>query len=246
LHKNYTPYSIILQRQLIVVNKKQPFLQLYPSTKDVFVKPNNKHQLYFSTTSPYARKVRIAAHEKQVVFEAVLDVPWNEDTKTIAINPLGKVPVWVMPSGVALFDSRVIVEYLDGISPVGQLFPLEFTQRIAAKRLEALADGVMDASLCIFAERRKRPEVLQYPEWIERQMSKIHRSLSCLSEALSEKNYFIENSFGVVDLSVVSALGYIGLRFSDDFSWQEDYPALACFYQRMMQKDSVNQTIPVL
>ena len=77
--------------------------------------PSHPEQLYYSTTSPYARKARIAAAEKQVPFTPVLDVPWNADTKTIAINPLGKVPVWVMADGTALFDSRVIVEYLDGV-----------------------------------------------------------------------------------------------------------------------------------
>lgn len=204
------------------------------------------HCLYFSTTSPYARKVRIAAQEKQVVFEAVLDVPWNEDTKVIALNPLGKVPVWVTPCGVALFDSRVIVEYIDGISDVGLLIPLNFDGKIAAKRLEAMADGIMDASLCIFAERRKRPEALRYEAWVERQLGKIHRALAQLSHELGGREFFIGNSFGVVDLSVVSALGYIGLRFADDFSWQLDYPDLAAFYQRMMQRPSVKETIPVL
>ena len=90
----------------------------------------------------------------------MLDVPWNADTKTIAIHPLGKVPVWVVADGTALFDSRVIVEYLDGVSTVNPLVPSEFRARIAVKRLEALADGVMDAALSIFAERRKRPAEL--------------------------------------------------------------------------------------
>lgn len=203
-------------------------------------------QLYYSTTSPYARKVRIAAAEKQVPFEAVLDVPWNEDTKTIAINPLGKVPVWIMADGTALFDSRVIVEYLDGVSQLNPLVPTEFRARIAVKRLEALADGVMDAALAIFAERRKRPIDLQYTAWVERQFSKIHRSLKVLSDELSDCDYFYNNTFSLADIAVVSALGYVGLRYADDFSWQSKYPVLAQFYERMMQRPSVSTTIPVL
>jgi glutathione S-transferase len=203
-------------------------------------------QLYFSTTSPYARKVRIAAAEKHIAFEAVLDVPWNEDTKTIAVNPLGKVPVWIMPDGTALFDSRVIVEYLDGISSLNPLMPAAFPSRIAVKRLEALADGVMDAALAIFAERRKRPAPLQYPEWVTRQFSKIHRSLQVLSDELGAHDYFHGNALTLADIAVASALGYVGLRYADDFSWQQKYPVLARFYDRMMLRPSVHTTVPVL
>lgn len=208
--------------------------------------PPHSEQLYYSTTSPYARKARIAAAEKQVPFTPVLDVPWNADTKTIAINPLGKVPVWVMADGTALFDSRVIVEYLDGVSAVNPLVPSEFRDRIAVKRLEALADGVMDAALCIFAERRKRPAELQYPDWVARQFSKIHRSLQVLSSELGERNYFHGNTLSLADIAVVSALGYVGLRYADDFSWQEKYPVLARFYARMMLRSSVSDSVPVL
>jgi glutathione S-transferase len=186
------------------------------------------------------------AAEKQVPFEAVLDVPWNEDTKTIAINPLGKVPIWVMADGTALFDSRVIVEYLDGISLVHPLVPTELHARIAVKRLEALADGVMDAALAIFAERRKRPAHLQYPEWVERQFSKIHRSLQLLSDTLGDREYFHSDTLSLADIAVVSALGYVGLRYAEDFSWQQNYPVLARFYERMMLHPSISSTVPVL
>lgn len=208
--------------------------------------PSHPEQLYYSTTSPYARKARIAAAEKQVLFTPVLDVPWNADTKIIAINPLGKVPVWVMADGTALFDSRVIVEYLDGVSAINPLVPSELRARIAVKRLEALADGVMDAALNIFAERRKRPAELQYPDWVARQFSKIHRSLQVLSNELGERDYFHGNTLSLADIAVVSALGYVGLRFSDDFSWQEKYPVLARFYSRMMLRPSVSDSVPVL
>lgn len=120
--------------------------------------PSSKHEkLYVSLTSPYARKVRITAIEKQVPFEMIVEVPWNEDTMITNINPLGKVPVWVLANGKALFDSRVIVEYLDGVSTVEQLVPSELLGRVEVKRWEALADGVMDAALVIFAERKKTP-----------------------------------------------------------------------------------------
>ena len=203
-------------------------------------------RLYVSLTSPYARKARIAAAENRVPFEMIVDVPWNEDTRITDHNPLGKVPVWVTPAGMAIFDSRVIVEYIDGISASGQLVPTELHARIAVKRWEALADGVMDASLVIFAERRKRPAELQYPDWVARQFGKIHRGLRLLSDELGDRSFYHAASLTLADIAVASALGYIGLRFGDDFSWQQDYPSLAAFYERMMQRPSVRDTVPLL
>ncbi|HQT67185.1 MAG: hypothetical protein B7Z78_13545 [Rhodospirillales bacterium 20-60-12] len=203
-------------------------------------------KLYFSTTSPYARKVRIAAAEKNISFESVLDVPWNDDTKAIALNPLGKVPIWVMRDGTALFDSRVIVEYIDGLSPHSPLFPQAFADRIKVKRWEAMADGIMDASLAIFSERRKRPAALQYPEWSERQFGKIHRGLQTMSDELARQDYFHGGQLGVVEIGIASALGYVGLRFSEDFSWQDQYPILSALYDRLMQRQSFSETVPVL
>lgn len=203
-------------------------------------------KLYFSTTSPYARKVRIAAAEKGVPFEAVLDVPWNEDTRTIALNPLGKVPVWVMADGTALFDSRVIVEYVDSRSEENPLLPRAIKERIIVRRWEAMADGVMDASLAIFSERRKRPEELQYPAWSERQFGKIHRALQALNDELGARDFYHGDRLGVAEIGVASALGYVGLRFSDDFRWQDNYPKLAALYERLMQREAFSTTVPVL
>jgi len=205
-----------------------------------------REKLYYSTTSPYARKARIAAAEKGLPFEAVIDVPWNEDAKTIALNPLGKVPVWVMADGTALFDSRVIVEYIDGTSEENPLLPRAMKERILVRRWEAMADGVMDASLAIFSERRKRPEHLQYPEWSERQFGKIHRGLQALSDELGEREFYHGDRLSVAEIGVASALGYVGLRFAADFSWQETYPVLASLYERLMQRASFRETVPVL
>jgi glutathione S-transferase len=207
--------------------------------------PGAEH-LYFSTTSPYARKARIAAVEKNVPFEAVLDVPWNDDTKILAFNPLGKVPVWIMADGTALFDSRVIVEYIDTANSTSPLVPTDRIGRLAVKRLEALADGIMDASLVIFAERRKRPAELQYPDWVHRHFGKIHRGLRMLSDELGERAYFHGDRISLAEIGVASALGYIGLRFAEDFSWQADYPRLAALYERLMLRPSFSDTVPVL
>lgn len=207
---------------------------------------NKQEKLYVSLTSPYARKVRITALEKQVPFEMIVEVPWNEDTMIASINPLGKVPVWVLANGKALFDSRVIVEYLDGISAVGQLVPSDLLARIEVRRLEALAEGVMDAALVIFAERKKRPEELQYPDWVARQFGKIHRGLKMLSDELDGRAFYYGDKLSMADIAVASALGYVGLRFEQDFNWQQDYPVLATHYNRLMQRPSFKDTVPVL
>jgi len=207
---------------------------------------SKQEKLYVSLTSPYARKVRIAAIEKQVPFEMIVEVPWNEETMITSINPLGKVPVWVLENGKALFDSRVIVEYLDGVSAFEQLIPSELLERIEVKRWEALAEGVMDAALVIFAERKKRPIELQYPDWITRQFGKIHRALKTLSNELNGREFYSEYKLSVADIAVASALGYVGLRFDSDFKWQQDYPILATYYDRLMQRPSFKDTVPVI
>ena len=113
-------------------------------------------KLLSSQTSPYARKVRIALAEKKIEYELVEASPWDAGTSVPAINPLGKVPVLMLDDGTALYDSRVIVEYLDTVSPVSRLIPEPSRQRIAVKRWEALADGICDAAVLIVRES-KRP-----------------------------------------------------------------------------------------
>lgn len=206
---------------------------------------SNKPKLIISTTSPYARKARITALEKNVDVEIAIDVPWNEDTGVIALNPLGKVPVLVTQEGEALYDSRVIVEYLDTF-PGAKLFPEKPEERIKVKQLEALADGIMDASLVLFAERRKRPAELQHQWWIDRQFGKVHRGLNHLDKMLGDKQYFLGDRLTVADIAVASALGYVGLRFSEDFSWQTLYPHLAKFYANLLEQPHFQETVPVL
>ena len=204
-----------------------------------------KQKLIVSLTSPYARKVRIAAIEKNINFEMIVDVPWNDDTGVTKLNPLGKVPVWITADGDNLYDSRVIVEYLETIAqPL--LFPSNQVERIKVKKIEALAEGVMDASLCLFTERKKRPKELQHPWWIDRQFGKVHRGLAELSKVLGAQNYFYGSELSAADIAVASALGYVGLRFNEDFNWEEKYPNLSRFYSKMMERTSVRSTAPVL
>lgn len=140
-------------------------------------------KLIGSLTSPYVRKVRIVMAEKKLDYRLELENVWSADTQIQTYNPLGKVPCLVMEDGGALFDSRVIVEYLDTLSPVARLIPQPGRDRAAVKCWEAIADGLLDACVTIVKEKQ-RPEAQRSPEWIERQYGKIHASLDAIDKSL--------------------------------------------------------------
>jgi glutathione S-transferase len=203
----------------------------------------HRMKLIASLTSPFARKVRIVAAEKHIEYDLIIDVPWNSDTCVPQYNPLGKVPVWVLEDGKTLFDSRVIVEYLDGISPVNHLLPREVRPRISAKRWEALADGICEAAALIFVER-KRPEAQQSPEWIARQLDKINLGLQSMNTDLSSREWCVNEVFGLADIAVGCALGYLDFRFSSEIDWRRQNANLAELYDRLMQRTSFRETRP--
>src|SRR6202008_897885 len=134
-------------------------------------------KLIGSTSSPYVRKVRVVMAEKKLDYQFVEEDVWAADTSIMQSNPLGKVPCLVMEDGGAMFDSRVIVEYLDTLSPVGKLIPPNGRERAEVKCWEALADGVADAGVLIRLERTQRPQHLQSPDWIMRHMGKVKAGL---------------------------------------------------------------------
>lgn len=199
-------------------------------------------KLIASLTSPFARKVRIVLAEKKIDCPLELDMPWEADSKVSEYNPLGKVPVLLMDDGSSLFDSRVIVEYLDSISPVARLFPQTRHQLIEARRWEALADGICDAAANIVIEQR-RPASLQSPDWINRQQDKINRGIKALSAELGERNWCCAETYGIADISVGCCLGYLDFRFQE-LNWREGYPNLALLAEKLAQKTSFNDTLP--
>src|SRR6476659_1795824 len=130
-------------------------------------------KLIGSLASPYVRKVRIVMAEKKLDYEFALEDVWNADTKILASNPLGKVPCLIMEDGGAMFDSRVIAEYLDTLTPVCKLIPQQGRERAEVKCWEALADGVADAAILVRLEKTLRAQEQQSASWIARQMSKV-------------------------------------------------------------------------
>lgn len=204
---------------------------------------SQKMKLIGSLTSPFVRKVRIVAAEKHIEYELVVDVPWDEDTHVPDFNPLGKVPVWVLEDGKGLFDSRVIVEYLDNISPVGHVLPKEPRPRIAVKRWEALADGISEAAALVFVEK-KRPSAQQSPDWIRRQLGKVNTGLKAISEELGNQTWSTGETFCLADIALGCALGYLEFRFPE-IDWRRSHPNLSELYDRLMLRPAFKDTAPV-
>ena len=199
-------------------------------------------KLIGSLTSPYARKARIVLAEKKIEYEFVLDNPWDAASGVPRLNPLGKVPVMVLDDDSTLFDSRVIVEYLDGVSPNNRLLPAAGRERIRVKRWEALADGVLDAAVAAFLEA-KRPKKERSASWIARQREKIDRSLEMMSEELGEQPWCAGNAFSLADVAVGTALGYLDFRLAD-IKWREQHANLARLFDELMARPSFAETVP--
>jgi glutathione S-transferase len=199
-------------------------------------------KLIGSLTSPYVRKARVVLAEKKIEYDFELDSPWSEDTKVPTVNPLGKIPALILDDETVLFDSRVIVEYLDNVTPNNKLMPAPNRERILVKRWEALADGVCDAAATAFLEG-KRPAKLRDKEWIERQRGKIVSALEFMAEELGENAHCMGTHFSLADIAVGVALGYLKLRFAD-IDWEEAHPNLARLYEKLMQRPSFADTIP--
>lgn len=202
-------------------------------------------KLIGSLTSPYVRKVRIVMAEKKLDYDFVLEDVWSSATHISASNPLGKVPCLVLDGGEAVFDSRVIVEYLDTLSPVGKLIPPAGRARAEVRTWEALADGVMDAGLLARMEATwpRRAEGERSQAWIDRQFGKITAALDAMSKGLADKPYCAGAQFGLADVAVASALGYLDFRFPA-LPWREQHANLVQLYDKLMQRASFADTAP--
>jgi glutathione S-transferase len=203
-------------------------------------------KLIGSLASPYVRKVRIVMAEKKLDYQLVLEDVWAADSQIFDSNPLGKVPCLVMEGGEALFDSRVIVEYLDTLSPVGKLIPGLGRERAEVKTWEALADGLMDAALLARMENvwpHRTPEQ-RSQAWIDRQLGKIHQALRAMSRGLGDKPFCAGIHFSLADVAVGCALAYLDFRFPQ-LDWRADHPNLQRLLEKLAQRPSFIDSVPV-
>ncbi|MEW6695234.1 MAG: glutathione S-transferase N-terminal domain-containing protein [Pseudomonadota bacterium] len=204
-----------------------------------------KLKLIGSLTSPYVRKVRIVMAEKKLDFQFEQADPWAADSTVPDANPLGKVPCLVMEGGEAVFDSRVIVEYLDTLSPVGKLIPASGRERAEVKTWEALADGVLDAAVSARMEQvwSGRAPHERSQAWVDRQMAAAQRALKAMSLGLGDRAHCHGIHLTLADIAVGVALGYLDFRFPA-VDWRSAYPNLARLHERLSQRPSFQDTLP--
>jgi glutathione S-transferase len=200
-------------------------------------------KLIGSGASPYVRKVRVVLAEKKLDYSYELENVWTAETTIHQSNPLGKVPCLIMEDGSAMYDSRVIAEYLDTLTPVCKLLPPNGRDRADVKVWEALADGVLDAAVLVRLEKTLRPPEQQSAAWVERQMGKVHAGLAAMSAELGESPFCKGNHYTLADVAVGCALGWLQFRFPQ-IDWRTDYPNLARLFDKLSERASFKDTVP--
>ena len=202
-------------------------------------------KLIGSVTSPYVRKVRIVMAEKKLDYQFVTEDVWSDQTSIHTSNPLGKVPCLIMEGHEAVFDSRVIVEYLDTLSPVGKLIPTGGRERAEVKTWEALADGLLDAALLARMEAvwTERADSERSQAWIDRQLNKIQHALAAMSHGLGDKAFCSGIHLSLSDIAVGCAVGYLDFRFPQ-IDWRTPYPNLQKLYDKLAQRQSFIDSVP--
>jgi glutathione S-transferase len=200
-------------------------------------------KLLGSLASPYTRKVRVVLAEKKIECElAVVDVQPVENAVN-AHNPLGKVPTLVLDDGTALYDSRVIAEFLDARSPIGRLIPDETRDRVAVRRWEALADGVLDAGLLVrYEAQRKQLERSQ--AWSDKQVARMQRALAAMTKDLEGRSWCHGDRYSLADIAVGCCLGWLDFRRPGELDWHREYPPLAQHYRKLMERAAFADTAP--
>ena len=197
-------------------------------------------KLLFSPTSPYARKVRICALELGIALDEVVvgaNPSQAADPVLAAANPLAKIPTLVLEDGRAIYDSRVIVDYLDSLTDRA-LAPRSGDARWTALVEQAACDGILDAALLSRYELAMRPQAMRWPEWVAGQSGKIDRALDLLETSARDAA-----DSGLGDICVACALGYLDLRFPEN-GWRATHPKLAAFFAEISERPSLKNTSP--
>ena len=200
-------------------------------------------KLIGSVTSPFVRKVRVVLAEKKLDYSFELENVWSAETTIHLSNPLGKVPCLIMEDGSSMYDSRVIAEYLDTLTPVCKLLPPNGRDRADVKVWEALSDGLLEAAILVRLEKTLRPAEQQSPEWIARQLGKVHASLATMSANLGESPFCKGNHYTLADVAVGCALGWLLFRFPE-IDWRTDYPNLARLFDKLSERASFKESVP--
>ena len=199
-------------------------------------------KLIGSLASPFARKVRIVLAEKKIECELEIDNPWKADAVTPKFNPLGKVPVLVLDDGTSLFDSRVIVAFLDNASPLSRLIPAANREQLEVRRWEALADGLLDAGVAARLENQREAKT-RNAAWIDRQMGKVRSALTAMDAELADKPWCAGNGYTLADIATGVCLGWLEFRYPK-MDWKKDHANLARHFDKLSERPSFVETVP--
>jgi hypothetical protein len=199
-------------------------------------------KLLYSKTSPYVRKVLVAAQELDLLHRIELVpavvAPTSRNPEVTVANPLGKIPTLILEDGTALYDSRVIIVYLDSLTDT-QLAPSDGIARFKALTGLAAADGIVDAALVCRYELATRPEPLRWADWVEGQWAKVTGAL----DMFETTDLRADDDWSIVDIALACALGYLDFRFADR-DWRPGRPRLSAFYAQASQRASMQATVP--
>lgn len=200
-------------------------------------------QLLWSPRSPFVRKVMIALYETGLTdrvetLRAVASMA-KVNPEILQHNPLGKIPVLLTPDHGAIYDSRIICEYLDGLHHGARLFPVDAAERITALRRMALGDGLLDV-LLLTRNETARSDSAPSPTYLAGFETKVASALAALA---AEAPILDEADFGIGHIGIGCALGYLDFRFGDR-DWRSAHPALAAWYARFQARPSAVATLP--
>ena len=199
-------------------------------------------KLLSATPSPFARKVRVVLLEKNIPFELKTINPWNMNADIERFNPLGKIPVLITANNETIFDSKFIIEWIEHNYPDPAVFPTDAKTKFKAQQIQVIADGICEAVILLFFENM-RPDPQQSKPWSERQIKKISNGLQALEQQISNDEFCVDNTFGIADISVVSAVDYLSLRFKT-YEWRNKFTRISKFVARQSARQSFIETMP--
>ena len=200
-------------------------------------------KLLASLASPYTRKVRVVLAEKKIECDLQLVDVAPIDNAVNAHNPLGKIPTLILDDGTPLYDSRVIVEFLDSASPISRLIPEETRDRVAVRRWEALADGVVDAGILVRSEGM-RDKKERSKAWVDKQVARMQRGVEQLARDLGEKNFCHGERYSLADIALGCCTGWLDFRKPGEIDWCNQYAPLAQHYKKLMERPAFVDTVP--
>ena len=190
-------------------------------------------KLLASLASPYTRKVRVVLAEKKIECETQLVDVAPVENAVNAHNPLGKIPTLLLDDGSALYDSRVIVEFLDQVSPLNRLIPADIRERVQVRRWEALADGVVDAGLLVRGGFQ-----------LEKQVARMRRGMARLTSEFEDRAWCQGERYSLADIALGCCVGWLAFRKPGDVDWPSEYPMLARHYAKLMERPAFADTVP--